>query len=145
MNKTYVKSQPFRKQFPKPVRKSRLFCYNYLVSKTSTFQISIFPSISPFDIPKTSTKLPYFVEKAPKSKKQPPLRLQKAVVMFSLFVSLFLKLMLPQKRPCRVRKWDIRSPRKPLPKACREQFPGWALQLWGRIHIRKGKRIFSYQ
>ena len=34
---------------------------------------------------------------------------------------------------------------EPLPKACRERFPGWALLLWGRIHIHKGKRIFSYQ
>ena len=137
-------SQPFRKQFPKPVRKSRLFCYNYLVSKTSTFQTSISPSISPFGTPnlhKTCTTSAKIVKT---TQKQPPFRLQRAVVMFSLFVSLF-KLMLPQKRPYRVRRWGTRSSRKPLPKACREQFPGWALQLLGRIHIHKGKRIFSYQ
>ena len=62
-------SQPFRKQFPKPVRKSRLFCYNYLVSKTSTARTSIFPSISPFGIPQTSTKFHSFREKAPQRAK----------------------------------------------------------------------------
>ena len=56
-----------------------------------------------------------------------------------------IKLILPQRRPYRVRKWGTRGSPQPLPKACREQFPGWALLLWGRIHIHKGKRIFSYQ
>ena len=106
----------------------------------------------PFSLPfhhsenlKPPQKFHNFNESRQTTQKKPPFRLQKAVVMFSLFVSLFLKLMLPQKHPCRVRRWGTRSSLQPLPKACRERFPGWALQLWGRIHIHKGKRIFSYQ
>ena len=41
-------SQPFRKQFPKPVRKSRLFCYNKIkmyICANSTSTFALFSSV----------------------------------------------------------------------------------------------------
>ena len=131
--------QHFRKLFPFYIRKSIFSRYNKVPIQRLPFFLPFHPSASP----KPPQKFHGFSKNHSKTaKKQPPLRLQRAVVMFSLFVSLFLKLTLPKKRPCQGRKWGTRSSLQPLPKAYRERFPGWALQLWGRIHIHKGKCIF---